>query len=321
MRQNLKNFFLFILAVSVMTACQTVPEPDNILEDETTLLSRGNSDRAKGNEFSAFLTGAEEVRGDGEMGVNAKGAGAATFLLSRDGKSISYKIKISKIEDLVFAHIHQGAFGENGPVVVTLIPRGAAGPGLLTGYEYEGTITESDLVGPLAGKKLSDLVKMMEMGMGYVNVHSAEFPAGELRGQISVVRPNDNGNYTTQLTGDQEVHDVDTKARGVGIFRFNNDNTAVSFKVNVAQLENVLFAHIHLAPRGVNGPVVVTLKADRIDGRVNGVYAQGNITQNDLQGLLEGGDIYILRAAFRAGYAYVNVHTVDFPAGELRGQL
>jgi len=320
MRQNLNNFFLFILAVSVMTACQTVPEPDNILEDDTTLLSRGNSNRAQGNEFSAFLTGAEEVR-NGEMGVNAMGAGAATFLLSRDGKSISYKIKISKIEDLVFAHIHQGAFGENGPVVVTLIPQGATSPGLLTGFEYEGTITESDLVGPLAGKKLKDLVQMLEMGMGYVNVHSAEFPAGELRGQISVVRPNDNGNYTTQLTGDQEVHDVDTKARGVGIFRFNNDNTAVSYKVNVAQLEDVRFAHIHLAPRGVNGPVVVTLRADRIDGRVNGVYAQGTITQNDLQGLLEGGDIYILRAAFRAGYAYVNVHTDDYPAGELRGQL
>jgi len=321
MKQNLKNFFLFILAVGVMSACQSVPEPDNIVEDEATLSSRGNSNRAQGNEFSAFLTGAEEVRADGGMGVEAMGAGAATFLLSRDGKSISYKIKISKIEDLVFAHIHVGEFGVNGPFVVTLIPQGEIAPGPLTGFEYEGTFTAADLVNTLEGKSLEDLVKLMENGQTYVNVHSAEFPAGELRGQISVVRPNDNGNYTTQLTGDQEVHDVDTKARGVGIFRFNNDNTAVSFKVNVAQLENVLFAHIHLAPRGVNGPVVVTLKADRIDGRVNGVYAQGTITQNNLQGLLEGGDIYILRAAFRAGYAYVNVHTDDFPAGELRGQL
>ena len=319
MKQNLKNLFLLIFISGAFLACQEVP--DNMIEDESVLMSRGNSNRAQGNEFSAFLTGAEEVRSDGGMGVAAEGAGATTFLISRDGKSVSYKIKISKITDLIFAHIHVGEFGVNGPVAITLIPRGEIAPGPLTGFEYEGTFTASDLEGNFRNESLSDLIKLMENGQTYVNVHSAEFPAGELRGQISVVRPNDNGNYTTQLTGDQEVPSVNTRARGVGIFKFNNDNTAVSFKINVAQLEDVLFAHIHLARRGSNGPVIVTLKADRINGRVNGVYAEGNITQESLQGLLMGGDVYILRAAFRAGYAYVNVHTDDFPAGELRGQL
>ena len=318
MKQNLKNLFLLIFIAGAFLACQEVP--DNMTEDESILMSRGKSQKAMGNEFGAFLTGAEEVTADG-MGVDAEGVGASSFIISPDGKSVSYKIKISKITDLIFAHIHVGEFGVNGPVAITLIPPGEIAPGQLTGFEYEGTFTAADLADDFQSDSLEDLIKLMKNGQTYVNVHSAEFPAGELRGQISVVKPNDNGNYTTQLTGDQEVPSVNTKARGVGIFKFNNDNTAVSFKINVAQLEDVLFAHIHLARKGSNGPVIVTLKADRIDGRVNGVYVEGNITQEGLQGLLMGGDIYILREAFRAGYAYVNVHTDDFPAGELRGQL
>jgi len=318
MKQNLKNLFLLIFISGAFLACQEVPE--NITEDESVLMSRGNSQRAQGNEFGAFLTGAEEVR-NGVLGVAAQGAGAATFLLSPDGKSVSYKIKISKITDLVFAHIHIGEFGQNGNILVTLIPRGEIAPGLLTGFEYEGSFTAADLGDVLEGKSLQDLANLMENGQTYVNVHSAEFPAGELRGQISIVRPNENGNYTTQLTGDQEVPSVNTRARGVGIFKFNNDNSALSFRINVAQLQDVRFAHIHLGKKGVNGPVVVTLRGDRIDGRVNGVYATGNITMNDLQGLLNGGDLYILREAMRTGNAYVNVHTDNFPGGELRGQL
>jgi hypothetical protein len=47
-----------------------------------------------------------------------------------------------------------------------------------------GTITAADLVGPLAGQPLSALVDAMEAGETYVNVHTSQFPAGEIRGQI-----------------------------------------------------------------------------------------------------------------------------------------
>lgn len=318
MKQNLKNLFLLIFISGAFLACQEVP--DNLTEDKSVLMSRGNSQRAQGNEFGAFLTGAEEVTTDGK-GVDAQGAGAASFVLSPDGKSINYILNISKIKDVLFAHIHLGAIGENGPVVVTLIPSFDTDPGQFKNYRYEATIIDWDLVGPLKGKEVEDLVKMMEMGMAYVNVHTAEYPGGELRGQISVVRPNENGNFTTQLSGDQEVPSADTQARGVGIFKYNQDNSALAFKLNVAQLQDVRFAHVHLGKKGVNGPVVATLRGDRINGRVNGVYATGNITKDDLQGLLDGGIIDILREAMRTGNAYVNVHTDRFPAGELRGQL
>ena len=48
-----------------------------------------------------------------------------------------------------------------------------------------GYITSSDLVGPLKGKQISDLVKLINDGEAYVNVHTETNPKGEIRGQIS----------------------------------------------------------------------------------------------------------------------------------------
>ena len=57
-----------------------------------------------------------------------------------------------------------------------------------------GTITAADLVGPLAGQSLSELVEAIEAGDAYVNVHTndggpvtdepGDIPGGEIRGQI-----------------------------------------------------------------------------------------------------------------------------------------
>jgi hypothetical protein len=49
-----------------------------------------------------------------------------------------------------------------------------------------GAITDADLVGPLAGMTLADLVSMLDHDMGYVNVHTQQHPGGEIRGQITI---------------------------------------------------------------------------------------------------------------------------------------
>jgi len=48
----------------------------------------------------------------------------------------------------------------------------------------KGTITAEDLVGPLAGMSLNDLRMAMMQGLTYVNVHTSQYPPGEIRGQI-----------------------------------------------------------------------------------------------------------------------------------------
>jgi CHRD domain len=87
------------------------------------------------------------------------------------------------------AHIHSGKIGQNGPVVVTLFQSKAATTSspVKNGILSQGTITSANLEGPLKGKQISDLVKLINDGNAYANVHTKQNPKGEIRGQISSV--------------------------------------------------------------------------------------------------------------------------------------
>src|SRR6266511_494909 len=62
-------------------------------------------------------------------------------------------------------------------------------------------------------------------------------------------------NFVATLSGDQEVPARDTQAVGVATFKLREDGTALQFKVNVANIDNVVASHIHCGAVGVNGPV------------------------------------------------------------------
>jgi hypothetical protein len=141
-------------------------------------------------------------------------------------------------------------------------------------------------------------------------------------------------NFAVPLSGDQEVPPRDTRARGVAIFHVNDDGTAVAYKLNVANIENVIAAHIHVGIAGENGPIVVHLfgPAAAGGGRIQGTIGEGVFTAADLTGPLAGDPLSDLLNAMRTGGAYVNVHTNDgvaptntgpgdFPGGEVRGQI
>lgn len=140
-------------------------------------------------------------------------------------------------------------------------------------------------------------------------------------GTANVAGPNRN--YIAQLGPEEEVQPapVVSQATGVASFHLLPDGSGIRFKVNAAGLSEVLFAHLHRAAAGANGPVVVTLRADRVSGPQNGRYADGIITAAQLSGPLAGQPLSSLVAALDAGLIYVNVHSATFPAGELRGQV
>jgi hypothetical protein len=132
--------------------------------------------------------------------------------------------------------------------------------------------------------------------------------------------------YVAPLSSAQEVPANDSLARGQAVFRVSADGTSIHYRLIVANIENVTQAHIHLAPAGVNGPVVAWLYPDGppaqlIPGRSSGVLAVGTITDADLVGLLAGQTVSDLVARMDAGEAYVNVHTSQVPPGEIRGQI
>jgi len=133
-------------------------------------------------------------------------------------------------------------------------------------------------------------------------------------------------NLRTHLSGDEEVPVRDTSAQGQAIFQVNKEGTAITYKLSVANIENVTQAHIHLAPAGSNGGIVVWLypaapPSQLIPGRSQGTLGEGEITASSLVGALSGKPLSDLLAAMRSGGAYVNVHTLQFAPGEIRGQI
>jgi hypothetical protein len=147
-----------------------------------------------------------------------------------------------------------------------------------------------------------------------------------LAASATAAAPPDQRNFRAPLSGSEEVAPVETHARGQAIFQLSSDGTELHYRLIVANIENVTQAHIHIAPAGANGPVVAWLyplapPAQLIPGRSDGILATGVITADDLVGLLAGASLEVLLDHLRAGNAYVNVHTSQYPAGEIRGQI
>jgi hypothetical protein len=160
-----------------------------------TLVAAAAALAAFNGNFGTHLQGRYEIP---IRDTNAQGE--AIFRLSDDGQSVDYKLTASNIENAFMAHIHIGPPTENGPIVVWLYPGTAAVPGPLgsgrhDGILAEGTFTAANLVGPLAGHPMSDLIAAIQAGNAYVNVHTndgvdgvntgpGDFPGGEVRGQL-----------------------------------------------------------------------------------------------------------------------------------------
>jgi hypothetical protein len=98
---------------------------------------------------------------------------------------MSYKVNVMNIDKVTVAHIHQGKVGENGPPVVWLFNSSSNSTGPTNGMLSQGSFSSNDLVGPLKGKQMSDLVKLINDGQAYANVHTQTNPMGEIRGQLS----------------------------------------------------------------------------------------------------------------------------------------
>ena len=130
--------------------------------------------------FIATLSGAEEVPARG-TGAN----GTAQILV--EGNQITYAIEIDDITAITAAHIHTAAPGVNGPVRLFLYPprQGDPAPQVTTSDKrilVEATVDAANV----NGVTFEQLLDAMRTGNAYVNVHTTQFPGGEMRG---VIRP------------------------------------------------------------------------------------------------------------------------------------
>jgi hypothetical protein len=136
-------------------------------------------------------------------------------------------------------------------------------------------------------------------------------------------------NFVTSLKGREEVPPVDTHATGLAKFKLRGDGTELEYKLVASNIQGVTQAHIHCGAPGVNGPVVIFLFGfDPVGVDSNGILAQGTLTEAGLlpqpdSVVCPGGiaDFEDLIDRIRSGGAYVNVHTLVNPGGEIRGHL
>lgn len=132
---------------------------------------------AQNSKFVANLLGSNEI-----PPITSKAAGMAEFTTMNN--SINYNVIIESIDGVISGHIHLGKPWENGKVVATLFnfnsPRDKV--------SEHGLINSSELVGPLQGKPISNLISYMENGNAYVNIHTQKNMNGEIRGQIASLK-------------------------------------------------------------------------------------------------------------------------------------
>lgn len=132
--------------------------------------------------LTATLTGAGE-----NPAINTGSFGSATVTVDMSARTVTYRVDVYNLPSGVTAsHIHVGAAGTNGPVVVNLAPPVPAS----NDFGFSGTVRDTEFVlRPDQGIRSADDMFQAILGENsYVNVHSAVNGGGEIRGQLLLKR-------------------------------------------------------------------------------------------------------------------------------------
>ncbi len=201
------------------------------------------------------------------------------------------------------AHLHAGYAGQNGPVEIQLVP---AFDGDTLGGSFAASVNRF-LLTP-AQKSL-----LLDRGV-YLNIHTFDFGAGEIRGQML---NESQAAFTAYLSGSNEVPDVTTRAHGMVKVELSGNLIVASGSFNEmssALAANILGgAHLHAGYPGQNGPVVLVLASTTEGDSTSGVFSASENIFADTAGTL--ADTLMDR------FFYVNVHSINQPAGEIRGSV
>src|SRR5262249_31092041 len=186
------------------------------------------------------------------------------------------------------AHLHSGAAGVAGPVVVPFATPNASGT--------------SSGCAPANRALVEKILKTP--ASYYVNVHTAEFPGGAIRGQLTGTADSSFGWVAAiNLVGSTEPN-----AKGTAVVRIRQAQNQVCYRLTAENITlPAVAAHIHRGGSTANGPVVVPFTAPGANGSSDGCATADAALISDIM-------------ANPAGY-YVNVHTTQHPAGAMPQQL
>jgi hypothetical protein len=241
-------------------------------------------------------------------GVNAPAAdpdGTGRVVVRIQGTMLCFLLQWNNILAPFVGHIHKAPVGSNGPVAV--------------GF-WSGQLPDSvrGVTGCVTAAPETLAAIVADPTAYYANVHDATFPGGAIKGQLRTLNRGVDFNallrapLLAQMDGMQEVVNAgDPDGRGVGYVRLKG-LTTVLYSYTWSAIAQPVAGHIHVGDVAQAGPVVVPFFAapTGLPANINGVSGQVE------------ADAALLAMIRRhpSGY-YVNLHTAEFPAGAIRGQL
>ncbi|GLR15455.1 hypothetical protein GCM10007940_00700 [Portibacter lacus] len=230
--------------------------------------------------ISAKLSGSNEV-----PGVSTEALGVATITFTENYSMATLNATVNGLSsEFAGAHIHFAKPGENGDVV----------------FNFTENYTEGRIQSTFAVTRQD--VERFITGDYYLNIHSENFPGGEIRGNLGLEAAT---SFYAKIEGNQEVPAVDTDGRGLASIHYTSNTNVLEIKVQASGLSGPITGiHLHSADEGANGDVVENLTP----------YLVGNTVNVKLQ----AGDYINM---MKAGGLYVNIHTAANPGGEIRGQI
>lgn len=229
--------------------------------------------------YSAKLTGLQETNP-----VTTAATGSGRLVLNPVTRALSGEVELQGVTATA-AHIHAGAFGSNGAVVIALEDHGGHG-------HY--TVPANTVLTPAQ-------VDALRAGELYFNVHSAAHAGGEIRGQIG------RRVFLATASGASEVPSNGSAASGTAFVTYDPATRGIKGSLTLSGM-TASAAHIHMAAAGVNGPIAVYLVETAAGSGVWAVPANTRLTAEQAAALLNGG-------------LYFNAHSAAFASGEVRGQL
>lgn len=251
-------------------------------------------------EFRAALTAQQE-----NPATTSSASGSAIMLYDVGANTFDLMVTINGMANVATgSHLHEAAAGANGPVVTNL--------GGEAVYTRSGSNLSATFRNVTHG---GDKLRLLQGG-AYFNIHSAQFPGGEIRGQL-LPRP-------VRLVANMDVAQEQAAFPAVNLSALNNFGGAIllydalantiSIRASLFNFRNTFSnSHIHEGAPGVSGPVRTNLG--------NNANAGGYSSAN---GYIAGthdvpfvGDPLVLLT----GGMYVNYHSTTFAGGELRGQI
>jgi hypothetical protein len=125
-----------------------------------------------------------ELQGDAAGSASKDPRALLTLAYDAAAQTLSYELRVtSPLTTPCVAAICQATPGQGGATLFTMFP-GPAVAGNFSGILSEGGIAAEDLVGPLKGGRLTDLILLFRSGGAYATIGTASHPVDAIRGQI-----------------------------------------------------------------------------------------------------------------------------------------